>query len=129
MSTLPDVTVLFVDDEKINLFIYQKQFQNSFKTLTAQSPGEGLTLLDSYHTEIIVVFSDMRMPVMNGVEFIRKAKQKYDNIYYFILTAFDYDDDIQQALDESLIEQCLKKPFNKDQIVNLVQDAARKGKK
>ncbi len=128
MSTLPDVTVLFVDDEKVNLFIYQKQFQHSFKTLTAQSPNEGLDLLDSHHSEIIVVFSDMRMPVMNGVEFIRKAKSKYDNIYYFILTAFDYDDDIQQALDESLIEQCLQKPFNKNQIINLVRDAAQKGK-
>jgi YesN/AraC family two-component response regulator len=40
----------------------------------------------------------MRMPVMNGVEFIVQAKELYKNIAYFILTGFEYNEEIEEAL-------------------------------
>jgi len=38
------------------------------------------------------VISDMRMPEMNGIEFITKAKNEFKNIAYFILTGYDQNE-------------------------------------
>ena len=60
-----------------------------YPILTAISGSEGLDTLEKHHDEIGIVISDKRMPKMNGIEFISKAKEKYNKITYFILTGFD----------------------------------------
>ena len=84
----PEITVLYVDDEKDNLFVFKANFNRKFEVITTLSPEEALNELDLHHDEIIVVISDMRMPDMNGVEFIKKAKAKYKNIFYYIISFF-----------------------------------------
>ena len=110
------VTILYVDDEEVNLFLFRKSFQGKYSILTATSGGDGLEVLKDHGDEIIVVISDMRMPVMTGVEFINKAKQLHSNIVYFILTGFEYNDEIDQALHSNLIQKFFTKPFNFNEI-------------
>jgi response regulator RpfG family c-di-GMP phosphodiesterase len=121
-----NITVLYVDDEEINLFIFERAFKNIYNVITAISGEEGLRKLDAHSNDIIVVISDMRMPGMNGIEFIRSAKNKYSNIAYYILTAFDYNEEIKQAIDENLINKFFTKPFDieaiKTSVENVVKD-------
>ena len=107
-----DITVLYVDDEDINLFLFQKSFEKHFNIVTATSGEEGLDKLQSHANDIIVVISDMRMPGMNGVEFIRKAKERFNNIAYYILTAFNFNTEIEEAVNEKLIDKFFTKPFD-----------------
>lgn len=109
------ITVLYVDDEPINLMLFDVCFKEKYNVLTAKSGDEGLEVLDQ-HKEISVVFSDMKMPGMNGVEFINIAKKKYPKISYYILTGFSLTDEIQKAIDEGVIRKCLFKPFDIEDI-------------
>ncbi|UXP32570.1 response regulator [Reichenbachiella agarivorans] len=123
MTDKDNITVLYVDDEELNLFLFEKSFESVYHVVTALSGEEGLNKLENYHKKIIVVISDMRMPAMNGIEFISKAKEKFDNIAYFILTAFDYNEEIENALDKKLIHRFFTKPFDISEIQEAIDDA------
>jgi CheY-like chemotaxis protein len=92
------ITLLYVDDEDINLFLFEKSFSSLYNVITANSGEEGLMKLANYSNDIIVVITDMRMPGMDGIMFIRKAKETFNNIAYYVLTAFNYNDEINKAL-------------------------------
>ena len=82
------ISVLYVDDETINLKIFELSFKNRFKIFTALSGFEGLDILRN-ELSILVVVSDMRMPKMDGLEFIEAAKKEFPNLVFFILTGYD----------------------------------------
>ena len=119
----PNITVLYVDDEPNNLFLFEASFRRTYKVITAEKPSEGLAKLDQHESDIIIVISDMRMPEMNGIEFIKKAKDKYESKFYFILTGFDFDNEIQTALDDQLIQKFFKKPFDPEEIEEAIEEA------
>lgn len=124
MPKYPNITVLYVDDEKDNLFVFKANFNRKFQVLTSVSPVLALEELDIHHDDIIAVISDMKMPVMNGVEFIRKAKEKYANIFYFILTGFGHNPEIEEAMATNLILKYFQKPFDVEEIESAILDAA-----
>jgi response regulator RpfG family c-di-GMP phosphodiesterase len=111
-----DLTILYVDDEDTNLFIFNLTFGKKYTVHTAIGPEEGFEKLKEFGQDIQVVISDMRMPAMNGTEFIRKAKVNYPYLLYYILTGFDYNEEIEKALEENLIQACFTKPFEMEEI-------------
>jgi response regulator RpfG family c-di-GMP phosphodiesterase len=116
MNKEGEITILYVDDEDINLFIFNKSFSHKYTVLTASSGNEGLDLLSAHQDKIIVVISDMRMPGMNGVEFITKAKKLHNKIEYFILTGFEFNDDIKTAIENKIVQKFFTKPFDYEEI-------------
>lgn len=115
------IGILYVDDEKINLELFALVFKNKFNVITVDSGFEGLEKLEE-NKDICVVISDMKMPEMNGIEFIKNAKKKFDNLVYFILTGFEITEEIADALNEKLINRYFKKPFNSKEIENTIND-------
>lgn len=107
--------ILYVDDEHINLEIFKLNFSNKYTIYTAIDGEKGLEILNN-NPEILVVVSDMRMPHMNGIEFILKAKNSFPHIKYFILTGFDLTDEIENAIETGIIKAYFKKPFNIEEI-------------
>jgi response regulator RpfG family c-di-GMP phosphodiesterase len=119
------VTLLYVDDEPINLKLFELNFRKKFNVLTAESGSQGYELLkQNPHT--IVVISDMKMPGMNGIEFIKLAKKDFPNISYFILTGFDITEEIADALNERLIHKYFRKPFNLREIESSILEILEK---
>lgn len=116
------ITLLYVDDEILNLTLFKHNFKKEYNIFTAESGEEGLDILKQSN-EISAVISDMKMPGMNGVEFIRTAKNMFPEISYFILTGFDINEEIADALNEKVIEKYFRKPFNKTEIRRSLEDA------
>ena len=116
------INILYVDDEYINLELFKLTFKNSFDILIAESGFKGLEVM-SKHSNIHVVISDMKMPEMNGIEFIKKAKKIYDNISYLIFTGFDINEEIRESLNNGLIEGYFQKPMNKNEISTAIKKA------
>lgn len=114
--------ILYVDDEVINLQIFELTFKNNYNILTAQSGQKGLEII-AKENDIKVVISDMRMPVMNGLEFIKSAKEIHPSVKFYILTGYDINEEIQEALDDGLILKYFKKPFNMDEIVSTINNS------
>ncbi len=112
--------VLYVDDEPINLKLFELNFNKKYEVITANNASEGLDLLEK-KADIIIVISDMKMPEMNGIEFIRNAKFKYPDKKFFILTGYEITSEIQSALDEGLILKYFSKPFNFKEIDGAIE--------
>ncbi len=105
--------LLYIDDEDINLFLFEKTFRKDFEVYTASSGKEGLKILQE-HPDIKTVISDMRMPVMNGLEFIKEANKTYRNIKFFLLTGYHKTQEIEEALACKLITNYFTKPFRSE---------------
>ncbi|MFC2151618.1 response regulator [Bacteroidota bacterium] len=116
-----NTALLYVDDEELNLTVFKLSFRSKFNILTAESGAEGLKVLDE-NPQIKVVISDMKMPGMNGIEFIKLAKKDYPNVCFYILTAFEITEEIKNALKEGLINKYFRKPFNMKDIETSVKE-------
>ncbi|WP_462280947.1 response regulator [Salinivirga cyanobacteriivorans] len=102
--------ILYVDDEQINLVLFQSMFNKYYGVTIAESGIQALNLLESMNTPDVVI-SDMRMPGMNGLEFIAAACEKYPMIDFYILTGYEITDEIQEALNQGVIKHYFQKPF------------------
>ena len=116
------IKVLYVDDEPINLQIFEISFNRSYEVFTARSGKSGLEELEK-DPGISVIISDMKMPVMNGIEFIKKAREQYPGKKFYILTGFDITDEIQHALETGLIIKYFRKPFDLQEIDTAIKEA------
>jgi len=119
------VALLYVDDEPINLQLFKINFSKMYEVHTAETGFAGIDFLEK-HPEIEVVISDMKMPRMNGVEFIKTAKVKYPNIHFFILTGFEKTSEIEDAINNGLIIKYFRKPFNIKEIEQSLNNAISK---
>ena len=116
------IVVLYVDDEPINLKLFSLAFERKFRVEIADSGSEGIHKLNTM-PEIKVIISDMKMPGMNGIEFIRNARTVYPDRSYFILTGFDITTEISNAIKEGLIHNYFRKPFNLKEIEAAIHKA------
>jgi len=116
------VKILYVDDEPVNLMLFEINFSKEYNILTAENGFSGLETLDA-NPDILIIVSDMKMPNMNGIEFISKAKEKYPNKKFYILTGYEITNEIQEALDSGLILKYFNKPFNIKEIDNEIKKA------
>ena len=119
------ITLLYVDDEPINLKLFELNFRKKYNVITAESGFEGIKQLNS-NPQTKIVISDMKMPGMNGIEFIKLAKKDYPQITFFILTGFDINEEIADALNERLIHKYFRKPFNLNDIESSVEEVLTK---
>jgi len=114
--------ILYVDDEIINLELLQLTFMNHFKVITALSAEEGLRLLEQ-NPDIHVVISDLKMPVLNGLDFIKEVKQLDKEKVCMLLTGYLESDIMLEGFNKELIFRYLMKPWNKDQLEATIREA------
>lgn len=107
--------LLYVDDEILNLYLFRDYFKNEFEVIVAKSGKEAIEEL-SENLDVQFVISDMRMPEMNGLEFITEAKTLRPNITYCILTGYDLTPEIQTAIIEKKVARYFSKPFDPTEI-------------
>lgn len=120
MSELPKV--LYVDDEGINLELLQLTFRNELQVYTAITAQEGLKILSINH-DIHVVISDLKMPGMNGLDFIKEVKSRYGDKVCLLLTAFLESEVMLEGFNKELIFRYLMKPWNKNELYQTVLEA------
>lgn len=114
--------ILYVDDEPINLELLQLTFMDVYDILTAVSADHGLEILRS-DPEIRVIISDLKMPGMNGLEFIRKIKSQDRNKVCMLLTGYMESEIMFEAFNNELIFRYLVKPWKKDELKEIIDEA------
>lgn len=120
MTTKP--TILLVDDEPHLLDGLRRQHRTKFQFQTAVGPAEGLRAL---HTSgpFAVVVSDMRMPEMNGVEFLKEVKVLSPLSVRLMLTGNSDQETAALAVNEGSIFRFLSKPCEAGEFVQAMNDA------
>jgi DNA-binding NtrC family response regulator len=107
--------ILYVDDEVMNLFLFENLLAQNFEIVTTKSPEKGLEILETDDSFDLII-SDMKMPGMNGLEFIKKAQEFYKTCPYNILSGYHKIPEIEEALESGIICSYLQKPFEVEEI-------------
>ena len=72
-----------------------------------------------------LVISDIRMPGMNGYEFVAKVKQTNQNVKICLMSAFEASD-LEGHLPESVeIDEFLQKPLSVGKLTEIVENMLR----
>ncbi|AYL98058.1 response regulator [Mucilaginibacter celer] len=115
--TVPFKTCLLIDDNYIDNFVTRRVLEsNKFaeQIIVRQSPMEAIELLKDGTVDPDVIFLDIRMPVMNGFEFLHEfdgldiAKK---GIRIYMLSSSLDPTDIRESADNKYITQFIHKPL------------------
>ena len=88
--------------------------ENDFELVGEANNGEeALALLP--HVSPHVIFTEIRMPVMDGITFIETAKKRWPNIKYVIVSNYDNFDYLRQAMRVGAYDYILK-PVKSEEI-------------
>ncbi|MEM9445974.1 MAG: HD domain-containing phosphohydrolase [Verrucomicrobiota bacterium] len=116
--------VLFVDDDAKILSTMKRQFRSAFIIDTAESGAAGLELLNNGE-EYAVIVADMKMPYMDGVEFLKKAKVASHDSIRIMLTGNADQKTAIDAVNQGQIYQFLNKPCDKDVLEMTIKSAIK----
>ena len=117
--------VLFVDDEKNMLrCVNRLTMEEEYELVTASSGDEGLGILEERPVKVVV--SDYRMPGMNGVDFLKRVKEKWPFTIRIILSGFADVDTAMRAINEGEIYKFLPKPWDDDFLLVTIRRAIEK---
>jgi response regulator RpfG family c-di-GMP phosphodiesterase len=105
--------ILFVDDEVNILAGFKRQLRNYFAMETAQGPEKGLRLLKESGPFAVVV-SDLRMPVMDGIEFLSRVRNLHPDAVRIMLTGHADLESAIEAVNQGSIFRFLTKPCHPD---------------
>jgi CheY-like chemotaxis protein len=101
--------VLFVDDEPAFLTGYELMLRPDFEVDTAVGGEKALAAIHD-HGPYAIVVSDMRMPGMNGVQFLAQVRQAAPDTIRMILTGYADIKAATDAVNEGNVFRFLAKP-------------------
>ena len=125
--------VLFVDDEPDILATYRRGFRGDFNLEVAENAREGLEKLERQGPFSVVV-SDLKMPGLSGIEFLKEVKTRYPDTVRIMLTGYADLDTAIETINKGDIFRFLTKPIAIDilrevVIAGLVQHSLNQGSK
>ena len=103
IEMLKDLTVLLVEDEQFPREAIGRFLQSQVATVHLAGNGqEGLELFNTYQPDVVI--TDLEMPVMNGLEMIRRIRALGRNVPIIIATGYDDDQHKTDLADRTLIK-------------------------
>lgn len=118
--------ILLVDDDKevcdiikVNLY----ELSEDYSITIVHSAEEALDKLSVYSYDVMV--TDVRMPGMDGLQLIEKAKELQNHMQIIIMTAYAHLDDAIRAMRSGAINY-IKKPFESEILHLAIQKALEK---
>lgn len=114
------IRILIVDDEAIVLESVSGVLEKAFEVVieTARNSREGLIKMEHFRPHIIM--TDIRMPGMNGLEFIERVRKVDRLVKIIIVSAHDHFEYAKEAVKFG-VEDYLLKPLSKSKMIDAVE--------
>ena len=110
--------ILVAEDEECNFELIQNVLNNRYRILRARNGIEAVTLNEEEHPDLILM--DIRMPEMNGLDATRIIKEVNPSVPVLALSAYAFQDSIQEARDAGCNE-FISKPFKVDHLIETIE--------
>lgn len=123
MPTAERPQILCVDDEPEVLAGLRLNLRKDYAVLLAQSGQQGLELLEQ-NPDIAVILSDMRMPEMDGAEFLAKARRQAPQAIRMLLTGYADTQAAIRAVNQGHLYRFLTKPCPPAELLTVMRAAA-----
>ena len=120
------ITILIVDDEKLErngIKFLLKREQEEYNILEAENGKAALGILMDTHVDIL--FSDIKMPYMNGLELTEKAREMYPELEIVIFSGYNDFTYARDALRYGVVDYVLK-PVNPEEFHKTFQKVTEK---
>ena len=114
--------ILVIDDEEATRMSFTLALEDTgFKVDTAESGEKGLQM--KRDAEYDLIFLDLKMPGINGVQTLREIRKTDKEVPVYIVTAFhkEFFEKLKIARKEGLDFEVLKKPIGNEEIVLLTK--------
>src|SRR5262245_54753079 len=124
MSIRKIPTILIVEDDVENRAAMVKVLEGAgYKTLETDNGQQALDIIQEEDVDIMV--TDLRLPVMDGVELLKRAKSSAQEIEIIMITGHGTVEIAVEAIKEGAYD-FITKPVKKAQLLRAVEKAAEK---
>ncbi|MFZ5968489.1 MAG: response regulator [Bacillota bacterium] len=117
------IKLMIVDDEHIVIeslkFIIEKHVNDVEIVGTANTGREAIE--KAMYLKPDVIFMDIRMPGINGIDAIRQIKETKNDAFFVIVTAYEYFNYAKEAVNLGVHEYLLK-PLNKSKVIETLNN-------
>lgn len=117
--------ILVADDDSILRDLLSLQLDRA--GLNAETFEDGADLLPAVNEDTQVCILDLKMPIMGGMECLKKIKKKNPDTEVIILTTVNEAKDALQAMKDGAFDY-ITKPFDPDELVLSVRKASQLNK-
>lgn len=117
--------ILFVDDDLMTHAII-KDILKDWELTTASSAEEALDNFPEGYD--LIVLTDIHMPGMGGIEFLRKIKDQYPYVQVIMVSSTDDTRNLLEAY-EAGANDFIVKPFDKKDIILALENTLHKNKR
>jgi CheY-like chemotaxis protein len=118
-----ELKVLVLDDDFDLATLVKKILQkDGFTNVFAfTDPLLALEHFKINHKDYSIIISDIRMPVMNGFQFVSEARKINPKVKILLMTTFEIDDkEFARVLPKPKIDGLIRKPASSKLILNTV---------
>jgi CheY-like chemotaxis protein len=121
------VSILVVDDEPDVADLFRQRFRREARngTYVMHFANSGMEALDKLATgiepQLIVILSDINMPVMDGLELLREIKTRRPELPVMMVTAYG-DDERRRLAGEYGAAEFITKPVDFDLLKTQLRD-------
>ncbi len=120
------VLILVVDDQVGDRETLRGILEDKgYRVATARDGAETIEMVRSRHYDII--FLDMRLPDMNGVETYEQVKEVDPRATVIMMTGYSEEDLVKRAISQGAYT-CIYKPYDMEKVIALVEDIAKERK-
>ncbi|RLB68286.1 MAG: hypothetical protein DRH04_06945 [Deltaproteobacteria bacterium] len=113
--------VIIADDEAATRDVLAEIVeQEGLQALGFENGKSALEALHDHADEVMLVISDIKMPVMNGIEFIRQARKSFPETPFVIASGYGTKNDIITTLKLGALDY-LEKPFRIKDVREIIQ--------
>jgi putative nucleotidyltransferase with HDIG domain len=120
--TQPPYTVLCVDDEPNILSSLRRLFRPcGYRVLVAEGGAQGLEVLRSEPVDLVI--SDMRMPHMDGAQFLKAVREGWPEVVRILLTGYADISSTIEAVNQGQIYRYVSKPWTDEDMVLTIRQA------
>lgn len=121
-TTLKRGNLLIVDDDINWIKLTSSILEKHFNIATAKSGPEALDIIRSGFNPGVIL-SDLNMPIMNGIEFLKEAGKLVPHSIKIIISAYANPQEIIAALNQSRAYMYLMKPVDTIQLIQILRNA------
>lgn len=121
----PRARVLCVDDNPQVLRLLKRQLGDTYDLALAQTAQDALVQMES-GAPFDVIVSDLRMPEVHGLAFLKKARELYPDTERIILTGLPDPATMSVARAAGGAEQLIVKPWTKAELIEAVENGVRR---
>ncbi len=119
-KSLNKLTILVAEDDEINYMYIKEIFRGTGVGLLHAINGKEAVEICQNNDTINIVLIDIKMPVMNGYEAIKKIREFRPNLPIIAQTAFALSNEMLKAFNAGSNDY-ISKPFKKEQLLALIK--------